>query len=115
MPTLTCESSKFAVESMNEPHEISNPRVTAPIPTSRRYPFTQAYRLNIMHTERHKAGYEYEALFPDISTYAAYEGGTVFLAGQLSPCHVIIDESTSADLMDEEDELIVIHTFDDPA
>jgi len=68
-----------------------------------------------MHTERHRAGYAYHARFPDLVEFAGYEGGAVFLAGQSSPCHVILDESTLADFMDEEDELIVIHTFSTPA
>lgn len=72
-------------------------------------------RVNLMHTERHKAGYAYQARFPDLAEFAAYEGGAVFLAGQSSPYYVILDESTLADFMDEEDELIVIHTFNSPA
>ncbi len=71
--------------------------------------------VNLMLTERHKAGYDYRDRFPDVITYAAFEGGSVFLAGQGSPCHVILDEGTLADFMDEDDDLIVIHTFLDVA
>ncbi len=68
-----------------------------------------------MQTERHQADYEYQDRFPDLVTYARFEGGTAYLAGHGSPCHVIFDESSMADFMDEGDELIAIFTFDDPA
>jgi hypothetical protein len=67
-----------------------------------------------MRTERHKAGYALESRFPDLTQYAAYEGGAVFLAGT-TPCYAIIDERTLADFMDEDDDLVVIHVFDDAA
>ena len=63
-----------------------------------------------MRTEKYKAGYAYQSRFPDLTEYAAYEGGAVFLAGT-GPSYVVIDEGTLADFMDEDDDLIVIHEF----
>jgi hypothetical protein len=66
-----------------------------------------------MRTERYKFDYNYRERFANLVTHAAFEGGRVLLAGTAPPCHVILDQGTFVDLLEEDDELITIHTFDD--
>ena len=68
-----------------------------------------------MRTERYPVSYDYSARFPRLHRWAGFEGGVVLVTDAGSPCHVVLDEGTLAELMDEGDEVIAIHTFESAA
>ena len=57
----------------------------------------------------------YEDDFPDITLFKGFEGGAVFSAEKEGKFYLILDESTMASILDEEDlpdELVKIIEFD---
>jgi len=57
-----------------------------------------------MNITKHPFGYNYRELFPSVKMIGGFEGGAIYQTVRENKHYLIIDESTMADMLDEDDQ-----------